>query len=173
MIKDRGKRTSAAMPGIFLYWPNPPDIVGAVTPGASEVISLLLVRILQGSFFKNNNNNNDSDSNNYPGRAFIQSEQWLGYLNQWLGLCRRRRLLTWMREKKMMMIQTIVYGYVFFFIVSGQIFWVAILFCLNAWGLELCVVLGCLWILVVLYVCSFHLQMRGNPGGYVRGLLLA
>ena len=60
----------------------------------------------------------------------------------------------------------------FFFFVSGQIFWVAVLFCLNAWGLELCVVLGCLWILVVLsYVCSFHLQMRGNPVGYVWGLL--
>ena len=61
-----------------------------------------------------------------------------------------------------------------FFFVSGQIFWVAVLFCLNAWGLELCVVFGCLCILVVLsYVCSFHLQMRGNPVGYVHGLLLA
>ena len=37
------------MPGIFLYRPNPPDVVGAVTPVASEVISLLLVRILQQS----------------------------------------------------------------------------------------------------------------------------
>ena len=35
------------MPGTFLYCPNPPDVVGAVTPVASEVISLLLVRILQ------------------------------------------------------------------------------------------------------------------------------
>ena len=62
----------------------------------------------------------------------------------------------------------------FFFFVSGQIFWVAVLFYLNAWGLELCVVFGCLCILVVLsYVCSFHLQMRGNPVGYVQGLLLA
>ena len=34
------------MPGIFLYWTNPPDVVGAVTPVASEVISLFLVRIL-------------------------------------------------------------------------------------------------------------------------------
>ena len=77
----------------------------------------------------------------------------------------------------MMMVQTIVYGYVyyyFFFFVSGQIFWVAVLFYLNAWGLELCVVFGCLCILVVLsYVCSFHLQMKGNPVGYVHGLLLA
>ena len=80
----------------------------------------------------------------------------------------------------MMMIQTIVYGYVylfifilFFFFVSGQIFWVAVLFCLNAWGLELCVVFGCLCILVVLYVCSFHLQMRGNPVSYEQGLLVA
>ena len=52
-------------------------------------------------------------------------------------------------KNKMMMIQTIVYGYVylfiyFFFFVRGQIFWVAVLFCLNAWGLELCVVFGCL-----------------------------
>ena len=29
-----------------------------------------------------------------------------------------------------------------FFFVSGQIFWVAVLFYLNAWGLELCVVFG-------------------------------
>ena len=73
----------------------------------------------------------------------------------------------------MMMVQTIVYGYVFFFFffVSGQIFWVAVLFCLNAWGLQLCVVFGCLCILVVLY--SFHFQIRGNPVGYVQGLLLA
>ena len=37
-------------------------------------------------------------------------------------------------KKKMMMIQTIVYGYVYLFIffVCGQIFWVAVLFCLNA-----------------------------------------
>ena len=49
MIKDRGKMKSAAMPGIFLYWPNPPDVVGAVTPVVSEVISLLLVRILHSS----------------------------------------------------------------------------------------------------------------------------
>ena len=34
------------MPGTFLYWPNPPDVLGAVIPVASEVISLLLVRIL-------------------------------------------------------------------------------------------------------------------------------
>ena len=34
------------MPGTFLYWPNPQDVVGSVTPVASEVISLLLVRIL-------------------------------------------------------------------------------------------------------------------------------
>ena len=62
----------------------------------------------------------------------------------------------------------------FFFFVSGQIFWVSVLFCLNAWGLELCVVFGCLCILVVLsYVCSFYLQMRGNPVGYVQALLLA
>ena len=62
----------------------------------------------------------------------------------------------------------------FFVVVSSQIFWVAVLFYLNAWGLELCVVFDCLCILVVLsYVCSFHLQMRGNPIGYVHGLLLA
>ena len=34
------------MPGIFLWWSSPLDVVGAVTPLASEVISLLLVRIL-------------------------------------------------------------------------------------------------------------------------------
>ena len=33
------------MPGIFLYSPNPPDVV------ASEVISLLLVKVLQGVNF--------------------------------------------------------------------------------------------------------------------------
>ena len=38
------------MPGIFIYSPNPPDVVGAVTPVASEVISLLLVRILHHWF---------------------------------------------------------------------------------------------------------------------------
>ena len=50
-------------------------MVGAVTPVASEVISLLLVRILQCSlfFFLNNDNNNDSGGNNYLVREFIQS----------------------------------------------------------------------------------------------------
>ena len=54
-------------------------MVGAITPVASEVISLLLVRILQCSlsffffFFKNNDNNNDSGGNNYLVREFIQS----------------------------------------------------------------------------------------------------
>ena len=52
MIKTEGKRTSAAMPGIFLYCPNLLDVVGAVTPVASEVISLLLVRILQECLIK-------------------------------------------------------------------------------------------------------------------------
>ena len=37
------------MPGTFLYSPNPPDVVGAVTPVASEVISLLL-----GYYSRNN-----------------------------------------------------------------------------------------------------------------------
>ena len=60
------------MPGIFFYRPNSPDVVGVVTPVASEVISLLLVRILQ-CFFLNNDNNNDSGSNNYLRREFIQS----------------------------------------------------------------------------------------------------
>ena len=46
MIKDRGRTNICWYPGTFLYWPNPPDVVGAVTPVASEVISLLLVRIL-------------------------------------------------------------------------------------------------------------------------------
>ena len=45
---------------------------------ASEVIYLLLVRILQCSLFfnffkKNNDNNNDSGGNNYLVREFIQS----------------------------------------------------------------------------------------------------
>ena len=40
---------------------------------ASEVISLLLVRILQCSLFFFNDNNNDSGGNNYLGREFIQS----------------------------------------------------------------------------------------------------
>ena len=44
---------------------------------ASEVISLLLVRILQCSlfffFFLNNDNNNDSGGSNYLVREFIQS----------------------------------------------------------------------------------------------------
>ena len=38
------------MPGTFLYSLNPLDVVAAVTPVASEVISLLLVRILQAGY---------------------------------------------------------------------------------------------------------------------------
>ena len=43
MIKDRGK--TAAVPGIPLF-AKFLDVVGAVTPVAPEVISLLLVKIL-------------------------------------------------------------------------------------------------------------------------------
>ena len=53
-LKTERERTSAAMPGTFLYWPNPPDVVGAITPVASEVISLLLVRILHILIFDRN-----------------------------------------------------------------------------------------------------------------------
>ena len=123
VIKDRARMNICCYPGTFLYWPNPPDVVGAITPVASEVISLLLVRILQCSFlfflffifFLNNDNNNDSGGNNYLVKEFIQSVKWLGCLNRWLGFCRRRCLLTWMREKKMMMVQTIVYGYDYYY----------------------------------------------------------
>ena len=79
----------------------------------------------------------------------------------------------------MMMIQTIVYGYVylfiyFFFLLVFKSFGWPFCSALPPEVLELCVVFGCLCILVVLsYVCSFHLQMRGSPVGYVQGFLLA
>ena len=73
MIKDRGRTNICCYAWYIPLLTKSPDVVGAATPVASEVISLLLVRILQCSLFflLNNDNNNDSGSNNYLGREFI------------------------------------------------------------------------------------------------------
>ena len=185
MIKDRGKTNICCYAWYILYWPNPPDVVGAVTPVASEVISLLLVRTLQYFFlimittmtvvviiiWWGSSFSLWSDWDAWTDGSDSMSEEMSVYLNErkendddsdyWERVC-------------LFIYLSILFIYLFIYFVSEQIFWVAVLFCLNAWGLELCVVFGCLCILVVLsYVCSFHLQMRGNPVCYVRGLLLA
>ena len=47
MIKDKGKTNICCYDWYIPLFTKSPDVVGAVTPVASEVISLLLVKILQ------------------------------------------------------------------------------------------------------------------------------
>ena len=63
----------------------------------SEVISLLLVKLLQCFllFFKNNDNHNYSGNNNYLRREFHLVCEVVGMFELMARtLCRRRRLLT-------------------------------------------------------------------------------
>ena len=91
------------------------------------------VRILQCFFFfffLNNDNNNDSGGSNYLAREFIQSEV-IGMLEQMTRTMSEEMFVN-PNEKKENDSDYCVRVFLFIFFVSGQIFWVAVLFCLNA-----------------------------------------